>query len=76
MQVIISNYAKKLEASNYPKLLLYCKPGGLITEKGVEWCKNHFKNLKTVYVGEGLHYIQEDHPHEIGNEISIWLKAI
>jgi haloalkane dehalogenase len=27
-------------------------------------------------LGPGLHFIQEDYPHEIGNEISKWYDKI
>lgn len=32
------------------------------------------KNTRSVCVGDGVHYIQEDHPHAIGRELadSIW----
>jgi len=36
----------------------------------VQWSNDNLKNLKTVNVGPGLHYIQEDHPHEIGESLS------
>jgi len=70
---VVSNYSKKLQESEYPKLLLYGDPGGLITEKGVEWCKKNLKNLTTVGVGPGLHYLQEDHPDKIGKAIAEWI---
>ncbi len=34
------------------------------------------KNLKSVYLGDGLHFIQEDYPHEIGEAISKWYKEM
>jgi hypothetical protein len=30
----------------------------------------NLKRLKAVYVGDGIHYLQEDHPHEIGAAIA------
>ena len=54
----------------------YDTPGGLIPEKGVEWCKSHLKNLKNVHVGPGIHYLQEDNPHLIGAELAQWYRGL
>ena len=32
----------------------------------VDWSKEHFSNLKTVDIGQGIHFLQEDNPHLIG----------
>ena len=58
-----------------PKILFYAHPGGLILEKGVEWCEQHLKNLTTIDVGDGVHFIQEDNPHKIGSELAAWYKS-
>ena len=44
----------------------------IITEPVVEWSKENLKNLETAYVGEGIHFIQEDQPDKIGKEIARW----
>ncbi len=33
-------------------------------------------NLKTVDIGPGLHFVQEDNPHEIGRELAKWYKGL
>lgn len=70
---IISEYSEWLKATSIPKLLLYAKPGMIIKKKDVEKIQNEFKNLESVYIGKGKHYIQEDHPHEIGKAIQNWI---
>jgi haloalkane dehalogenase len=75
MYKIISTYSEKLKDSDYPKLLLYARPGGLITKEVVAWCENNLKNLSTEDIGEGLHYLQEDHPDAIGKAILRWMHA-
>ena len=72
----VNYFSEKLKSSEYPKLLLYAKPGGLITEKGVTWCHKNLKNLTAIYIGEGIHYVQEDHPHKIGKAIAEWMEVI
>ena len=76
MLEVISSYSKKLQNSNVPKLLFYADPGGIIDAKGLEWCKENLKNLKTVDIGEGMHYLQEDNPHLIGEELAKWYKSL
>ncbi len=73
---IVQNYNKKLQASDLPKLLFYAHPGGLITSAMVEWCQQNLKNLKTVDIGEGIHYLQEDNPHLIGSELAKWYNSL
>ena len=73
---VISDYNQKLQESEIPKLLLFAKPGSLIDEKAVEWCKQHLINLKVVDIGEGIHFMQEDNPHLIGSELATWYKDL
>jgi haloalkane dehalogenase len=69
---VISTYNQKLQESEIPKLLFSATPGGLIDNKTVEWCKQNFKNLNVSDIGDGIHYLQEDNPHLIGEELSKW----
>ena len=34
------------------------------------------KNLEMIDLGEGLHFIQEDYPHEIGAGVAEWYQRI
>jgi len=76
MHQLVKNYNKKLQEIHIPKLLFYAHPGGIIREKQVQWCKNHLTNLKTIDLGKGIHYLQEDHPHQIGQELAEWYKDL
>lgn len=69
MVEVVETYNQKLQQSEVPKLLLYATPGALITAPVVEWRR---KNLKTVDIGQGVHYIQEDNPRQIGAELGVW----
>ncbi len=73
---IVTTYNAKLQESQLPKLLFYAHPGGLIREETVAWCKANLPNLQTVDIGEGLHFVQEDNPHLIGEEIAKWYQAL
>ncbi len=72
---IVSAYSDWLAHTQFPKLLLYVKPGMIIKKKDVERLESTYKNLTSVYVGKGKHYIQEDHPHEIGKAMEKWLSS-
>ena len=56
--------------------MFYAQPGGHVLAKDVAWCKEHIPNLKTVDIGDGIHYLQEDNPHKIGEELSNWYQAL
>ena len=32
--------------------------------------------LKTVDIGEGIHFVQEDNPHKIGEELAEWHQGL
>lgn len=57
-----------------PVLLLYAKPGVLVNQQAVDYYLNKISNLETTYVGQGLHFIQEDQPDAIGLAIHDWLR--
>ena len=73
---VISSYNQKLQESEVPKLLFYATPGGIIDSKTVDWCRQNLKNLKVVDIGDGIHFIQEDNPHLIGEELAKWFQGL
>jgi haloalkane dehalogenase len=73
---IVQYYNKRLQESDLPKLLFYAHPGGIITSGMIEWCQKNLKNLKTIDIGDGIHYLQEDNPHLIGSELAKWYNSI
>ena len=76
VHAIVAEYSLWLQQTPIPKLLLHATPGGLIPAPTVEWCRANFPNLETVDLGEGLHYLQEDHPHRIGEAIATWYQDL
>ncbi len=73
MKHIVDQYSQYLQQSSIPKLLLYAKPGGIINGGALQWCMSHINNLEARYIGRGLHFIQEDHPHAIGQALAQWI---
>ncbi len=56
--------------------LFVATPGGIIDPRMLDWCKQNLKNLKVVDIGDGIHFIQEDNPHLIGEELSKWYQGL
>jgi haloalkane dehalogenase len=70
---VVSAYSAWLQETEIPMLLFYGEPGGLIREKDVAWCREHIKNFTAVSIGAGIHYLQEDNPHRIGEQLASWI---
>jgi haloalkane dehalogenase len=71
---IVEDYAKWLANSPLPKLFINAEPGALITGRARDFCRT-WPNQREVTV-EGIHYIQEDSPHEIGAALRDFVRDI
>ena len=71
---IVADYAAWLPRSDIPKLLIEAEPGALIQGDALDFCRT-FDNQTTVSV-DGIHFIQEDSPDEIGLAIATWLDGL
>jgi haloalkane dehalogenase len=72
----VGAYSAWLQETGVPKLLFAATPGALIPAPMVEWARSALPNLEVVELGEGIHYLQEDHPEEIGRGIACWLAEL
>ncbi|MCI5054948.1 MAG: haloalkane dehalogenase [Flavobacteriales bacterium] len=72
----VKSWSTWLASSEIPKLCFYVTPGVAIKKKDVKVIRETFKNTEMIDLGEGLHFIQEDYPHEIGEGISKWLEGL
>jgi len=70
---IVRAYGQWLQETDIPKLFFYAQPGGIIRKELAEWIQAHYPNLRAVNLGEGIHYLQEDHPEAIGRALSDWM---
>jgi haloalkane dehalogenase len=71
---IVDEYAGWLGGVNVPKLFINADPGTILVGRQRELCRR-WPNQREVTV-KGLHFIQEDAPHEIGEAIANWYKSI
>ncbi|MEO1140001.1 MAG: haloalkane dehalogenase [Pseudomonadota bacterium] len=65
-----------LYSSQIPKLLFYASPGILTPQQVVDHMVQTMPNLESQFVGPGLHFIQEDHPDQIGTGLRDWLRRL
>jgi haloalkane dehalogenase len=63
-----------MNETRLPTLLIYAEPGVLAPPQAIGWHTSHMRNLQTAYVGQGLHFIQEDQPDAIGRALADWLR--
>ncbi len=68
----VKAYSAWLQKTPIPKLLFHAEPGGLIPPEAAQWITEHFPNTQAVNIGKGLHYLQEDNPHLIGEKLADW----
>lgn len=69
---IVQSYADYMTANDLPKLFINADPGSILIGPQREFCRS-WKNQTEVTV-KGIHFIQEDSPHEIGEAIATWRK--
>ena len=72
----VNEYGAKLQQSRLPKILFHGTPGAIMPPEMVEWSEANLPNLRTVDIGPGIHYLQEDNPHQIGAELAAWYQTL
>lgn len=72
----VGAYRRWLEETSLPKLFFHAGPGAICPEPVVTWAKERFQSLETFDLGAGIHFLQEDHPHEIGEAIRSWVSRL
>ncbi len=68
----VSAFAPWLASTSTPKLMFYFEPGALISKSQAEAMATEWANLDTQFLGDGIHFVQEDHGEEIGAAIVEW----
>ena len=73
--VILAN-GDWLYSTDMPKQMLHATPGALMPPPVVEFVKANASNLEEVFLGKGIHFVQEDHPDAIGSALREWLDRL
>ncbi len=71
---IVKGYAEFLSQSRVPKLFINADPGSILTGAQRDSCRK-WPNQREATI-RGIHFIQEDSPHEIGAAISDWWRSL
>jgi haloalkane dehalogenase len=69
-------YHEWLLQCEQPKLFFWVSPGALVSVRQAQYYQTFLKKCKTVNLGPGAHYLQEDYPDEIGSAIRSWLEEL
>ena len=73
---VVEAYNAWLAETEVPKLHLYASPGALNPPMVAEWLAANVPNIETVFIGRGLHYVQEDQPEAIGRAVADWFRRL
>ena len=65
-----------LAASTYPKLLFAAEPGALVPPGYTEELAGKLKDCRFVKLGDGVHFLQEDHPETIGRSVAVFIAEV
>lgn len=73
---MMAGYIQWLETTDLPLLQFTVTPGFLNPEGTTLWAKTHMKNLTQVHLGQGLHFVPEDHGEQIAVALNSWLDLL
>jgi haloalkane dehalogenase len=65
-----------LAASTYPKLLFAADPGGVVSPAFAEELAGKLEDCRFVKLGDGVHFLQEDHPEMIGRSVAAFIAEV
>lgn len=71
---IVDDYGAWLAQTNVPKLFINAAPGSILTGEQREFCRT-WPNQTEVTVN-GIHFVQEDSPDEIGRAVAEFVQGI
>ena len=71
---LVQRYADCLSVSDLPKLFINADPGIILTGAQREFCRT-WPNQREVTV-QGLHFVQEDSPDEVGQALAGWYASL
>jgi len=73
---LMSHAHAALAASVYPKLLFAADPGALVSPALAEDFARKLKDCRLVRLGDGIHFLQEDHAGTIGREVAAFIAEV
>lgn len=74
-QLVESNFAWLMDTP-VPKLMFWGEPGAIVSVEKAQELERQMKNIRSVGIGPGRHYLQEDNPHLIGQETRKFVEEV
>jgi haloalkane dehalogenase len=65
-----------LAISTYPKLLFSADPGARVSPAVAEELARKLNDCRLVKLGDGVHFLQEDHPETIGRSVTAFIAEV
>ena len=76
MAKTVENFWGWMRRTEVPKLMFWAKPGALVSVEMAREIATSLKNIRSIDIGAGSHYLQEDNPHLIGAETSKFVQEV
>ncbi|WP_024576606.1 MULTISPECIES: haloalkane dehalogenase [unclassified Afipia] len=74
MVEIVEDNGRWLSQSQIPKLFINAEPGAILTGTAREFCRTWPNQIEVTV--KGLHFMQEDSPHEIGRAVADFARSL
>jgi haloalkane dehalogenase len=74
--VMMEEAHRALAASTYPKILFAGEPGALVSIEFARTFAESLSDCRFVFLGEGKHYLQEDHPQKIAESVAEFISEV
>lgn len=71
---IVRSYGEWLKTSQVPKLFVNAEPGAILRGAPRDFCRTWPQQTEVTV--KGIHFIQEDSPHEIGEALASWIPTL
>lgn len=73
---IITQIGEWMKETDIPMLHFWARPGALNPESAAQYFVENVKNIESQFIGDGRHYLQEDHPEIIGRTVNDWRRRV
>ncbi|OAP60499.1 hypothetical protein AYL99_05501 [Fonsecaea erecta] len=73
---LVQAYFTWLTGTEVPKLMFWADPGAIVSVDKAKVLESQLKNIVSVGIGPGNHYLQEDNPHLIGRETKVFVERV
>lgn len=74
MVALMSDLQTFMTTTDIPSLVIYAAPGVVTPPEAVGWYTGNMQNIESAFIGQGLHFFQEDQPDAVGRALSDWMR--